>query len=271
MRFKKYLTEQGRFDYNSVVDQENHRTLESIIKNNGIFKSSKQQWFLLNKKWTYWKVGGMGRDHLFKSVADVKKLRGINVLKDDYVVEVGAFVIFGKKGAGHGTRWLSWLYVVDDAGVREKYKLKYKYSHGGSAAGLDLSKTKREWVRPKSDAEEEFMQKAAQDRLSQEKKIKAGEAQLKNSQWIGVIGERQKDVKVEVLRKNFFETRYGSSSITVMKDENGNMIHHWGQNDLSRGDKAVVDFTVDAHEKQEVNKWNKIPYKYTSVKRVKAK
>jgi len=275
MKLKKFLTEenllqeQGRFNYNSPADQETHRTLESIIKNNGIFKSGKQQWYLLNKRWAYWKVGGKG-DVLFRSAADVKKLRGVNVQNGDYVVEVGANVIFGKRGAGQGTRWLTWLYVVDDAGVKEKYKLAYKYEQGG-AAGLDLSKTKREWTRPKSDAEEEFMQKAAQDRLNQEQKIKAGEAQLKNSQWIGVIGERQKDVEVEVLRKHWFETRFGGSSITVMKDKYGNMIHHWGQNDLNKGDKSVIDFTVKDHEKAEVNQWNKIPYKYTSVSRVKVK
>ena len=71
MKFRKYITEEellieeGRFEYASQVDAENHRTLQGLVKNNGIFKSMKQRWYLLNKKWAYWKVSTIPPTVLF--------------------------------------------------------------------------------------------------------------------------------------------------------------------------------------------------------------
>lgn len=274
MKFHKYLKDEqlleaeGRFDYTSQADQERHRTLEGMIKNNGLFKSMKQRNFLTQRGWEHFKVSGREAG----GAASIKKYKGINVSDDDYFIEVHAVVVFGQRGAGSGTRWLTWCYVCDDVGVREKYKLFYNYAgkgFSGETTGVDPSKTKLVWQR-KADAQvDDFREKVAIEDMERKNKIKAGEAQLKNSEWIGVIGERVKDIEVEVIRKHFFETQFGTSSITVMKTVDGNMIHHFGSNSLNRGDKKKVSFTVKDHEKAEVNKWNKIPYKYTSVKRVK--
>ena len=47
------------------------------------------------------------------------------------------------------------------------------------------------------------------------------------------------------------------------------MIQHFGTNRLSKGDKDIkIDFTVKGHEVAEINKWNKVAYKYTSVSRI---
>lgn len=271
MKFKQYLNlqESGRFDYASQADQERHRTLEGMVKNNGLFKSMKQRNFLSQRGWNYWKVGGSGA---WKSASEIKKRRGINVQDGEWFIEVDAIVVFGKRGAGSGTRWLTWSYVADDVGIREKYKLFYKYAgrgFEGETKGVDPSKTKLLWKRKPDKRVDDFREKIAIEDMEREAKIKAGEAQLKDSQWIGVIGERIKDVEIEVLRKHFFETQWGTSAITVMKDSEGNMIHHFGTNSLKKGEKRKVGFTVKDHEVAEVNKWNKIPYKYTSVKRVK--
>jgi len=53
-----------------------------------------------------------------------------------------------------------------------------------------------------------------------------------------------------------------------MKDNEGNMIQHFGTNRLSKGDKKKIDFTVKDHEVAEINKWNEVPYKFTSVQRI---
>jgi len=266
MRFFKYLTEgDGRFSYSSKMDEENHRTLESLIKsNNGIFKSTKQRWYLLEKAWKSDKLGSThGLDW------SALKHRGFKAKDGDYLVEVNAMMVFGKRGAGQGTRWLEWGYIVDDAGVREKYKYKFIYREGGNAGGLDPNGTKQEWKRQDTPAVAEFLELVAQEDMARDKKIKASNAELMKSDYIGVIGERVKGVEVEVLRKHFFETMYGTSSITVMKDKDGNMIQHFGKNMLKKDEKTTIDFTVKGHEVAEINKWNNVPYKYTSVQRIK--
>jgi hypothetical protein len=270
MRFLKYLTEGGgRFSYSSDMDADNHRTLQSLVKsNNGIFKSMKQRWFLLEKRFKHRQIGGKNAD--LDSSFNSKKMRGFSGLKKgDYLVEINAYMVFGQKGAGQGTRRIEWGYVVDDVGVREKYKYGFSYSEGGHASQLETSKTKQEWKRDENDAVKEFRELVAQEDMNRDKKVKASNAELMKSEYVGVIGERMKGVEIEVLRKHEFESTYGWTAITVMKDKDGNMIQHFGKNNLKIGDKKKVDFTVKGHEPAKVNKWNKVPYKLTSVNRVK--
>lgn len=280
MKFKKYLSEQeyapldesGRFNYASEADSDAHRTIKGLMKNNGIFKTMKQRWYLLEKRWKHRKVGAKGASGqwaTFGSPAEVKKMRNIRgVEMGDYVVEVDASMTFGKRGAGHGTRWLTWAYVIDDVGVREEYKLGYKYD-GQGGSQLDHSKIKKTWERKETEEVKEFRAQIAQEEMQRDKAEQESNAQLKASEWIGTEGERIKDIEVTVLRKHYFETQYGESSITIMKDSNGNMIKHFGRNNLKKGEIKKVAFTVKAHEKEKVNKWNKVPYKVTSVSRVK--
>jgi archaellin len=196
-------------------------------------------------------------------------MRGFKGLKKgDYLVEINAYMVFGG-GKGQGTRRLEWGYVVDDVGVREKYKYGFIYHEEGSASEIDLSKTKQEWKRDENDAVKAFREVVAQEDMSRDKKIKASNADLMKSDYVGVIGKRIKGVEVEVLRKHEFETQYGMSAITVMKDDEGNMLQHFGMNKLKKGDKKTVDFTVKGHEVAEINKWNKVAYKFTAVNRVK--
>lgn len=278
MKLKKYLDEEylaeggGRFEYASQLDQEMHRTLQGMVKNNGLFKSMKQRAYFLFNRWKGAKIGGGGA--YASTVADLKKYKGITTAQEgEYYISVEAYLIFGQRGAGQGTRFLTWGYIIDDVGVREKYRLYYIYYKEGESSGtkgVDTKKTKLEWKRQENKEVQDFRELVALEDLERENRIKAGEAQLKNSQWMGVIGERVKDVEVEVIRKHFFETRFGTSAITVMKTvPEGNMIHHFGSNSLKRGEKRKISFTVKDHEKAEVNQWNKIPYKYTSVQRVK--
>ena len=282
MRFEKYIAEQehapqldegGTFRYASDSDSDTHRTIKGLMKNNGIFKTMKQRWYLLEKRWKHRKVGAKGASGqwaTFGSPAEVKKMRNIKTANmGDYVVEVDASMTFGKRGAGHGTRWLGWGYVIDDVGVREEYKYAFKYSHGGTASELDHSKIKKTWERKETEEVKEFRAQIAQEEMQRDKAEQESNAQLKASEWIGQEGERVKDIEVTVLRKHYFETQYGESSITIMKDSNGNMIKHFGRNNLKKGEMKKVAFTVKAHEKEEVNKWNKVPYKVTSVSRVK--
>lgn len=164
MRFKKYLKEgAGRFGYTSETDADNHRTLESLVKsNNGIFKSTKQRWFLLEKRFKHRQIGGKSSD--LGSSFNSKKMRGFSGLKKgDYLVEIDAYMVFGKRGAGQGTRRLEWGYVVDDVGVREKYKYGFIYHEGGSASEMDHSKTKQEWKRDENDAVKEFREVVAKE------------------------------------------------------------------------------------------------------------
>lgn len=288
MRLKNYLQESdfvgdlqldesGNFEYMSAMDADNHRTIKGLMKNNGIFKSMKQRWYLLEKQWAFNKIGasrGKGDakiDAIIMKPSELKTMRGISTEASigDYFVEVNAAMIFGKRGAGQGFRRVEWGYLIDDVGVREEYKYGFEYYDGGSGSQMDKSKTKRLWKRKEDQSVQDFRDQVAQEEMAKDAKEKAGAAELKKSEWLGVIGERMKGIEVEVLRKHFFETQYGESSITVMKDSEGNMIQHFGRNRLKKGDKKKVDFTVKGHEKAEINKWNKVPYKYTAVNRVK--
>lgn len=267
---EKYLDEGGgRFGYASDMDADNHRTLQGLVKsNNGIFKSMKQRWFLLEKRFKHRQIGGKNAD--LDSSFDSKAMRGFSGLKKgDYLVEIDAYMVFGKRGAGQGTRRIEWAYVVDDVGVREKYKYGFIYGDAGHSSQIDRSKTKREWKRDENDAVKEFRELVAQEDMNRDAKIKASNAELMKSEYVGVIGERVRGHEIEVLRKHYFETQFGQSSITIMKDKDGNMIQHFGRNNLKKGDKKKVDFTVKGHDPAEVNKWNKVPYKLTSVNRVK--
>ena len=259
----------GSFQYASPMDAEDHRTLQSLVKsNNGIFRSTKQRWFLLEKRFKHRQIGGKNSD--LGSSFNSKKMRGFSGLKKgDYLVEINAYMIFGNRGAGQGTRRLEWGYVVDDVGVREKYKYKFIYSDGGHSSQIDNSKTKQEWKRDENDEVTAFRELVAQEDMNRDKKVKASNAELNKSGFIGVIGERVKGLEVEVIRKHYFETRYGQSAITVMKDKDGNMLQHFGKNNLNKGDKKKIDFTVKGHEEAEINKWNKVAYKFTAVNRVK--
>jgi len=271
------LDEGSGFEYMSGADSDNHRTIKGIMKNNGIFKSTKQRWFLLEKQWKYNKIGssrgsGEGKiDALVMKPSDLKKMRGINTnaTTDDYFVEVNAAMIFGKRGAGQGFRRVEWGYLIDDVGVREEYKYGFIYHDGGSSSEMDHSKTKRLWKRQENQAVEDFRNEVNKENIARNEKETASANELKKSEWLGVIGEKMKGIHIEVLRKNFFDTQYGQSSITVMRDIDGNMIQHFGKNNLNKGDKKTIDFTVKGHEKAEVNKWNKVPYKYTAALRVK--
>jgi len=278
MRLKKYLETneyapvdegKGTFGYVAQSHADTHRSLENLIRtNNGVFKSTKQQWFL-TKGWKWERQIGAGKDPIFDSPSHVQKMRGIKgTKKGEYLVEVSAYMQFGK-GTGQGTRRIEWGYVCDDAGVREKYKYGFTYHEGGTASSIDIKKTKREWQRQENDQVSAFKEEAAQEEAARKEKTAAKATDLMRSEYLGVIGERVKGVKVEVLRKHFFETQFGESSITVMRDEDGNMIQHFGRNSLKQGDKKTVDFTVKAHEEAKINKWNKVPYKLTMVQRVK--
>lgn len=279
MRLKQYiqetefiddlqLDEGGGFDYSSGKDQDTHRTIKGLMKNNGIFKSMKQRWFLLEKSWKHEKVGSAGG--IYKSPSDVKKLRNIKgVEMGEYVVDVSAFMKFGKRGAGQGTRRVEWGYVIDDVGIREEYKYGFEYKDGGNWSGLDHSKIKKLWTRKEDDKVKEFRAQVAQEDMDRDKQEAESAGKLKASEWIGDVGERIKGHYIEVLRKHYFDTQYGESSITVMKDQEGNMLQHFGRNQLKKGDSKTVDFTVKGHEVAEINKWNKVAYKYTAVNRVK--
>jgi predicted NUDIX family NTP pyrophosphohydrolase len=256
---EKYLGEgAGNFSYVSNMHKERHMTIKGLMKNNGVFKTAKQRWFLLQKQWIEGK----------QTKRTTLTSTGIKVKAGDYVVQVDAQMVFGG-GKNQGHRRIEWFYIVDDIGVREEYKLGFIYKDGGNFSMPNPKKTKLTWQRKEDKKVKQAQQEFAEEDMAKDKAEQDAASKLKQSEWIGKEGERVKDVEVTVMRKNYFETDWGESSITIMQDSNGNQIKHFGKNQLKKGDIKTVAFTVKAHQKEPVNKWNKVPFKVTMVQRIK--
>lgn len=155
------------------------------------------------------------------------------------------------------------FWIWKQKGMETKYKTFWPHVLSVAENNPKVSQLINQWEMEQQAAEKEKEEKA--------KREDKENAKLMKSEWIGQNGEKIKGLQITVLRKHEFEGRFGMSAVTIMKDSKGNMIKHFGKNNLDKGDKKKIDFTVKGHETEEVNQWNKVPYRVTLVTRVKGK
>jgi len=141
----------------------------------------------------------------------------------------------------------------------------------------DLPCGYRTWLRTQNDGSAmwklminalepyEAEDKKAAERVAEERAIKQAKIEeiKRQSRWIGYPGKRIA-TKVTCEHKHQFESRYGSGTISTLRDENGNCIKTFGVCRLAVGDTADVVFTIKEH-----SEWR--DEKQTIVTRVQVK
>ena len=173
-------------------------------KNDGLFKSAKQAQFLFS---TYSKR--------FDSTWTKEQFAtnfGVTVGKDQSAVVLTAHM----RWADYGTRSIVpvlHIFVLDQAGVVEHYKVGGKGNLRDGWAP-DPSKAGKQWTRPDGINVPDYT-------------AKEQDPPVRPSNWIGAIGEKVSiDAKIIRTRDLGFG-RFGAMFITVLEDNNGNVINVW--------------------------------------------
>ena len=208
------------FNFSSNADEQTFISLRGLVKNNGFFKSEKQQKFMLK---TY-------KD----SMTDLKFL-GVKLCETDVTyVTISAYY----QWADYGSRSIVptiITFVLDEFGVRAQYKTG---GFGNLREGWspDPTKCKTIWERDESIEKPVFNQPKEQVGTSDEPK----------SVWLGQVGDRLTITGVITFAKCIGASQWGAKWITVLKDDNGNQIKAWkylGE----KGDTVTIKGTVKEH------------------------
>lgn len=246
MLLHELLKEAGKPGMNfqwDMGDDEKFRTFASMIKkNNGIYYSDKQRYFL-QKKYNWNNPGLIGfRD----DVQGMKDFFNIDLQPGEKALAATGMVSWAGYGA-RSQRPVTWYFVCDDNGVVAQYKLKYK-GDMRKGTGPDPSKTQLIWKREDKPA------RAAIDALKQEKQDREDErkkelASLPPSKHVGRPGERIRDEMLEVEASWGPQSgAFGSYFINKMRDKDGNVLVNFGNRVGNRGDKIKASFRVKKHD-----------------------
>lgn len=191
------------------------RSLSSLIKhNNGLFKSERQGFFLRNQGW-----------RTSENEDGVNHMRSIGVPVDlNKHTEVGHFTQFhnfnpySAEGAraGRGGRTSHHVYLMDKHGVVAAYKL------GQTQHQFDPKKTQKVWERPA-------------DAVTSGNEHHVEEDPHMVSKHLGKVGDKITHDVTVVRLHNLGPSRFAPAYtrapdqyMTVMKTDEGHIIHHYG-------------------------------------------
>lgn len=80
----------------------------------------------------------------------------------------------------------------------------------------------------------------------------ARKERARHAEWVGEVGERLRDLEVEVETVKMVDGYYGPSMLVVFRDESGNALKTFGTGeslwDLERGDTVTLTGTVKDHD-----------------------
>jgi hypothetical protein len=210
-----------RNDFGEEMQKDQFMSLQSLVKNGGLWKSEKQGKFIL-WKWTL--------DEEF--VQDSWVSTHIDVREGHKYVSIDGFTSFGH-GHGKGHRRMSYTYELDALGVTRKFRSRFTYDGGWSG----LNKVECEWEREAPS--QPIVQKAPE----------APEKVESNSEYVGKVGERMKGLEVIVTFVKQFESEWGISTLHKFKDSEGNTLTWFSSSKvLELGGKYRMNAGVKKHE-----------------------
>lgn len=240
---KKYIAilEDVQIEENVTMskhDEDMSRSLNGLVKfNNGVWKSTKQRDFLLK----------LLTPEYQQDPEQMKTLYGISF--DPASGDRTVAVITGKISFGEGrraTRPVGWAYVLDDTGVKTKYKLRWKEERFGPnkrdySMQLDPSRVEIEWQRP-ADVDAAHLDAANQPTTTPPEAKKEGN-------FVGNPGERMKNVSVTIESVNGpYNSEYGAYYVTRLRDGADNLLVYLGKNLGEKGTNISMTFTVKKHD-----------------------
>jgi hypothetical protein len=226
------------FEWISNSDKEAFMSLKGLVNNNnGVWKSTKQRWFVTNKI--------LGPDDLRSDSEKCKDFFGVSFTPPQKLVVLQALTIWAEYG-NRSKVPVFYGFVLDDNGVVAFYKIGTK-GNLAIGAGPDPKKTKKEWSRPDNVDTSHLVD---EPKPEDKPEINAGE-------YLGEIGKRI-NVSVELVYSKYQESKPVSWNVStdvfwnVYKDTNGNIIYHTGsESPIKVGEKGNMTATV---RKQAVNK-----------------
>lgn len=127
------------FEFSTDFDRDTYITLTSLVKHNdGKFKSYKQAKFLVDRfSRIYTNMGW--------STETAKTYFNVSMTEGQVLVQVQAYAQWANYGA-RSIRPVTWMFVVDQAGVVAQYKLGYM-GDLRSGTSVDVNKTQLMWQR----------------------------------------------------------------------------------------------------------------------------
>lgn len=244
MRLQEILTE--NLEWGNGTDKDQFMSLKGLVnKNNGVWKSTKQRWFVMNRL-----VASHEKD---RTRAQSKEFFGIDLDPDagETLVTPEAMARWAK----YGSRSLvpvRYGFVVDEYGVKEFYKIGNK-GNMRDGAQPDPSKTKLEWTRPDNVDVEHLIPDPEEER-KKKKQAFMGNLGIGSGKYIGEEGKRLEIGEVELDFKKHMDSVAVAYNVNydkywnVYKDGEGNVIYHNGkESPLEVGGKAIMTATVKKH------------------------
>jgi len=234
MNFKWYTKENGEL----------FRSLKSIIKNNGFFKSAGQAAFFEKR---------MREDsHHIGPVTCWDN--SVEVAEGQYALIceglIGSADVNYVNNWGRHARRKAWIFLMDDAGVVAMFIGRCQYDGGWS--GPNGEKTVRDWVRTDEGRARELAKTWADERAAKAKILSDKRAA---STHVGEVGER---IVVEGVARlvYVFDGQWGSSYMYVIDGVDGNAYKFVGKcihpREAYTGDKQTftlkAKFTVKKHD-----------------------
>jgi hypothetical protein len=214
--------------YGEEMGKDQFMSLQSLIKNGGLWKSEKQGKFIL-WKWT--------QDEEFVKDCWIAQ-HGVYKEGMKYVI-IDGFYSFGH-GHGRGHRPALFLYELDSLGVVARYKGKYvgDVNNGGTS----LDKVILDWER---ETPAQPLSKAPE----------APERVKSNSKHVGSVGERLKGLEVTVTFVKQFESEWGISTLHKFVDAEGNIFTWFSSSKvLELGNKYRMNAGIKKHEEYKEEK-----------------
>lgn len=194
------------------------RSLYSLMKhNNGLFKSEKQGHFLRSSAAPTHNDEYDGlHNHLKDAGVPIDKNKHTHVMMHTQYLNFNPYSQTDGARPGRGARTSNSVFLMDKHGVQAHYKL------GRTGADYDPKKTTKTWERPTGVATG-----------GEEHHYNADEEPHMTSKHLGKVGEKiTHDVSVERLH-NLGPSRFGAGRgpdqyMTVMKTDDGHILHHYG-------------------------------------------
>jgi hypothetical protein len=245
MRLQEILNE--NLEWGNDTDKDIFMSLKGLVnKNNGVWKSTKQRWFVTNKL--------IYPDDLRKNRGQVKDFFGVDINPDDgeSLVTVDAIA----RWAAYGSRSqvpVRYGFVIDDYGVSKYYKIGNK-GNLRDGASPDPSKTKLEWTRP-DDIDKEHLEPDPEEEKARKKKEFLGKVGLGAGDYVGEEGKRLEIGEVELVTSKMVDSYQVAYNVAYDKfwnmykrTEDGAVIYHTGkESPMEKGQKAIMTATVKKH------------------------